>query len=77
MFGFIENYKNLLAKNTEKLYLLYKEKYGDKVILLKKGNYYGIDSNKLFNRKLERPVHFYIDNINTAREEYIKICKDC
>ena len=33
MFGFIENYKNLLAKNTEKLYLLYKEKYGDKVIL--------------------------------------------
>jgi len=49
---------------------------GVKVILLKKGNYYGIDSNKLFNRKLERPVHFYIDNINTAREEYIKICKD-
>lgn len=74
MFGFMDTYKNKILKNTEEIYLLYKEKYGDKIILLKKGDIYGIDTNKLHNSN--RPIHFHIDNINTAKEEYIKICKD-
>lgn len=75
MFSIRKYFKNKFSSFTEEKYLFYKEKYGDKILLLKRGNYYGIDSNKLFNRKLERPVHFYIKDLDDARNIYIETCR--
>lgn len=75
MIDFIHSlFKSEETKINEE-YEYYKEKYRDKIKILRQGTWYAVDSNNLIIKRVKHEPVFIYTELKQARSRYIEICK--